>query len=249
MASAPLHWRVRACRWLWRGLCFVWGTLIVGIVIGTIANLNTTTTDTPLTKLYIVHLAQTYPFPIWSSLGLLAMLTLLSWLGSRDKQATPVRSRSEQNRIHMLRRLRMRYEQLLAQSLQGAVQVDLRLASRPAAVQTAIGLSLRLPDQPEHLLPPRTSIIQAYKLAQEELLILGEPGAGKSMLLLELARSLVEQAEQDAGRPLPVLLPLASWAERKRSLDEWLGEEIAHLYDVPPRLSRQWIQEEQMACR
>ncbi len=115
--SAPLHWRVRACRWLWRGLCFVWGTLIVGIVIGTIANLNTTTTDIPLTKLYIVHLAQTYLFPIWSSLGLLAMLTLLSWLGSRDKQATPVRSRSEQNRIHMLRRLRMRYEQLLAQSL------------------------------------------------------------------------------------------------------------------------------------
>jgi hypothetical protein len=81
--SAPLNWRVRVCRQLWRVLRFVWGTLIAGIVIATIANFNTTTTDTPLAKLYIVHLAQSYPLPVWSSLGLLATLTLLSWLGSR----------------------------------------------------------------------------------------------------------------------------------------------------------------------
>jgi predicted NACHT family NTPase len=73
-------------------------------------------------------------------------------------------------------------------------------------------LSLRLPDQPEQLLPPHTSIVQAYELAQQELLILGEPGAGKSTQLLELAYHLVEQAEHDATHPLPVLLPLSSWA-------------------------------------
>src|SRR5438552_633639 len=83
--------RVRVCRSLWRGLAFVWGTLIVGILIGTIANLNTTTTDTPLAKLFIVHLAQIYPLPVWSGLGLLAVLTLLSWLGSHEKQVTAVR--------------------------------------------------------------------------------------------------------------------------------------------------------------
>ena len=85
--SAPLHWRVRVCRWLWRVLGFVWGTLTVGIIIATIANLNTTTTDTPIAKLFIVHLVLTYPLLVWSSLGLLVLLTLLSWLGSRDKQA------------------------------------------------------------------------------------------------------------------------------------------------------------------
>ena len=195
---------------MWRRFGFVWGTLIVGIVIATIANLNTTTTDIPLTKLFIIHLVQTYPLPVWSSLGLLAVLALLSWLGSRAKQATPARPRSEQDRAHMLRRLRMRYEQLLAQSLQGAVQLELRLASRPAVVQNTISLSLRLPDQSEHPLPPNTLITQMYERAQQELLILGEPGAGKSTLLLELARSLVEQAEQDATRPLPTLLPLST---------------------------------------
>lgn len=122
--SAPLHWRVRACRWLLRVLIAVWGA-VGAILIATIANFNTTTTDTPFAKLNIIHLLLTYPLPVWSSLGLLAALTLLSWLGSRDKQATLARPLSEQDRVHMLRRLRLRYEQLLSQSLQGAVPAGL----------------------------------------------------------------------------------------------------------------------------
>jgi len=247
--SVPLPWRVQVCRWLFRVLSFVWGTLIAGMIAGTVANFNTTTTDTSLAKLYIIHLAQTYPLPVWSSLSFLAVLALLSWLGSREKQAIPARSLFEQDRSHMLRRLHMRYEQVLTQSLQGVVQLELRLASRPGAVQNAVSLALRLPDQPDHPLPPQTSIVQVYELAQQELLVLGEPGAGKSTLLLELARSLVEQAEQDkqdVTRPLPILLPLASWAEHKRPLEEWLSEEVAHLYDVPRRLSQQWIAAEQV---
>jgi NACHT domain len=244
--SAPLHWRVRICRWLWRVLGFVWGTLLVGIVIGTIANLNTTAAGTPLSTLFIIHLALTYPLLVWSSLGLLALLTLLSWLGSREKQATRARPLSEQDRIHMLRRLRLRYEQLLRQSLQGAVQLELGLASRPSAVQNAASLALRLPDQPEQPLPPHTTIVKVYELAQQELLILGAPGAGKSMLLLELAHSLVEQAEQDASHLLPVLVPLSSWATKREPLQDWLAEQVALLYDIPRSLSRQWIQAQQL---
>ena len=100
------------------------------------------------------------------------------------------------------------------------------------------------PDQPEQLLPAHTSIVDAYNQAQEELLILGEPGAGKSTLLLELADHLVEQAEHNTTRPLPILVPLSTWAASRGSLQDWLGEQIALLYDVPRSLSRQWIQAE-----
>jgi NACHT domain len=122
--------------------------------------------------------------------------------------------------------------------------VELGLASRPAAVQNAASLSLRLPDQPEQPLPSHTSIIEAYGLAQQELLILGKPGAGKSTFLLELAHHLVQQAEQDAMQLLPVLLPLSSWAVSRRPLQDWLGEQITLLYGVPRSLSQQWIQAE-----
>lgn len=244
--SAPLHWQVRVCRWLWRALLYLWGTLFVGIVGGTIANINTTTTDTPLTKLFIVHLALTYPLPVWSSVGSLIVFTLIVRLGCRQKQVSPTPPLSAHDRVHMLRRLRVRYEQILAQSLRGAVEIELGLVSKPAAVQNTVNLSLHLADQPERLLPSHTSIVQAYELAQHELLILGEPGAGKSTLLLDLAYSFLQQSEQDAAQPLPILLPLSTWAEHKYPLNDWLCKEIARLYDVPRRLSQQWIEAEQV---
>jgi hypothetical protein len=108
---------MRLCRWLWRVLLFVWGILVVNILVGTIANLNTTTTDKPLSKLFIVHLALTFPTPVFSSLGILILLTLLCWIGSRERDTTIPRPLSEQDRTHTLRRLRLRYEQMLSQSL------------------------------------------------------------------------------------------------------------------------------------
>ncbi len=202
-------WRVRFCRRLWSILRFVRLVLITDVIGSTIANLNTTTTDTPLSKLNIIHLLLAFPIQVVCSLGVLILLTLLSWIGSHEPDATIPRALSEQERVHMLRRLRLRYEQMLAQSLQGAIQVEMGLVSRPTAVQNAMSLSLRLPDQ------------------------------------LELAHYLVQQAEQNVAQPLPILLPLSSWATKGGSLQNWLIEQFALLYEVHPNLSRQWIQAKQ----
>jgi hypothetical protein len=110
-------WRVRFFRWLRYVLRFVWGTLIVSIVVGIIVSLSTATTDTPLSKLNIIHLVLAFPVLVVSSLGVLILLTLLSWIGGREREATEPRSLSEQDRVYMLGRLRLRYEQMLAQSL------------------------------------------------------------------------------------------------------------------------------------
>jgi GTPase SAR1 family protein len=146
----------------------------------------------------------------------------------------------------MVRRLRLRYRQLLAQTLQGAALLDLGLSHKPDAVSSAAALALRLPDQPEQLLPFGTSLVSVYDEAEQELLILGEPGAGKSTLLLELAKHLVERAEQKRSLPLPVILPLSSWAVRKLPLHDWMWEQVALLYDVPRHMSQQWVREEHL---
>ena len=70
---------------------------------------------------------------------------------------------------------------------------------------------------------------------------MGEPGAGKSTLLLELAHHLVKQAEQDPMRPLPVLLPLSSWANQRGSLQDWLIEQFGEQYKIPRNLSQQLV--------
>lgn len=237
-------WLVSLCRKLLRVLRVFWGFLVFGVGGGTLANLSTTTIDTPPSHLFIVHLALVFPFPVFSSLGFLALLTLLCWIGGLEHTPAVPHVLSERNRTYMLQRLRLRYEQMIAQSLQGATQIELGMSSRPEAVQNTVSLSLRLPNQSGHLLPTSTSIIQAYELAQQELLILGEPGAGKSTFLLELAYHLAQQAEQNITQPLPILLPLSSWAVSRRPLHEWLSEQVAFLYNVPRSLSLQWIQSE-----
>ena len=57
---------------------------------------------------------------------------------------------------------------------------------------------------------------------------------------------MLQQAEQDTTHPLPVYLPLATWAKKKHPLDEWLGEEIALLYDLPHNSVQQWISAKQI---
>ncbi|GAB3946794.1 hypothetical protein GCM10027614_40900 [Micromonospora vulcania] len=48
------------------------------------------------------------------------------------------------------------------------------------------------------------------------LLILGAPGAGKTTMLLELAKRLLESADVDKARPAPVVFQLASWAASRK---------------------------------
>jgi hypothetical protein len=149
----------------------------------------------------------------------------------------------QQNRERMLRRLRRAYRDLMSQSLQGAAWLELGLAERPDAIQNAANLLLRVESRAERHLSPSTSITEVYDEAEHELLILGEPGTGKSTLLLDLAKHLVERAEKDQIHPLPVILPLSTWAVKRGSLQDWMAEQISEIYDVPRKVSTEWVRD------
>ncbi len=156
-------------------------------------------------------------------------------------------SLAQQNRERMLRRLRRIYQELRNQSLQEIPWLDIKLADKPNAVQNTTNLLLPFSKQAKQTLPISTSIEQIYEEAAHELLILGEPGAGKSMLLYQLAHILVERAEKDVTLALPVILPLSSWAARRPDLEMWIAEQLSSpLYDVPHQVSREWIRNEQI---
>jgi serine/threonine protein kinase len=157
---------------------------------------------------------------------------------------SPASALENQNRVRMLKRLRRAYGEMMSQSLQGAAWLELGIAEKPDAVQNATNLVLHVESRAVHHLPPGTSMTQAYDEAEHELLILGEPGAGKSTLLLDLAQQLLVRAEQDQRHPLPVILPLSSWAIKRPKLEEWIVEQMAQIYDVPRKLSLQWVEED-----
>jgi len=243
--DAAVPWWLRLCRWLWKLAGFLGTSVVLALTVNIASTWFTTPNGALPDNAPFSFLMKHWPIT-FSIGGCLFLLAALFWAISR--WSVPASSLSvaitPQGRKHFLRRLRLRYEQMLAQSLQGVVQIELGLAERPAAIHNEALLMLNLPEQAEQVLPPRTSIVDAYNLAQQELLILGEPGAGKSTLLLELARYLVEQAEQDTEQPLPILLPLPSWANKRLELQEWLIEQLALFYAVPRKLSEQWVKME-----
>lgn len=161
-------------------------------------------------------------------------------------QHTRAAALHQQNRRRMLERLLHAYGELLEYSLQQIVWIELGLAGMPDAVQNATNRLVCLSQQDAQTVPPGTSILEVYEMSEGELLILGEPGAGKSTLLLYLAQKLVQRAEQEEAHPLPVVLRLSSWAERRPALEDWMSDQLALTYDVSQKLSRQWVHDEQI---
>jgi hypothetical protein len=66
------------------------------------------------------------------------------------------------------------------------------------------------------------------KVPTGRLVVLGEPGAGKTMLMVRLVLDLL--AARAAGGPVPVLAPVASWDPSSQELRDWLGTRLVTDY-------------------
>lgn len=239
-------WWVRGCHRLWQGLRWVWGVLILGVAI-TVGSAWLTASPFSLAKTplgwLIDHSALT--LAIGGSLLALTALTGGVTAGHRTFSSSPSLTLEQQNRQRFLAKLQSRCTDLLAQSLQGAVQIALTFHSAPNAVWNMTRLRLRQAAHPEQDLPPGTSILDVYDRAGGDVLILGEPGIGKTTQLLNLAVALQERAALDEQHPLPVIVNLSTWANHKRPLEEWLSEEAATSYNVPRDPLARWVRRDQ----
>jgi eukaryotic-like serine/threonine-protein kinase len=167
---------------------------------------------------------------------------LRHFITTRQSSGIPLTPVQRTNRQRLLKRVRtMWIDGLLEQSLRHAVWIDLHLQKQPDALERSWGLMVQELDRGPRPLPPGTSILQVFEEADEELLILGEPGSGKTTLLLYLARTLLDHADADENRRMPVVFNLSSWAQQRLPLDQWLIEELKVRYQVPQHVGRAWI--------
>ncbi|WP_299488170.1 NACHT domain-containing protein [Acaryochloris sp. IP29b_bin.137] len=77
------------------------------------------------------------------------------------------------------------------------------------------------------------------------LLILGEPGSGKTNELLVLFRDLLYQAQQSPEKPIPVIFELSEWSG-KGGFTYWLAQQLLDKYGIPIIVSLIWLKQKQL---
>ena len=136
----------------------------------------------------------------------------------------------------------------LQNSLHTKALIELGLEKRLDLVQRAFGEMEEFPEKSRQLIPEDRKTIDIFNQmgAGRTLLILGEPGAGKTISLLKLAESLIARTEKDLSQPIPVVFNLSSWASKKQTISEWLIQELLDKYKVSKPLGKAWVEQQQL---
>jgi hypothetical protein len=154
--------------------------------------------------------------------------------------------RALRNRRAMLELVRSFWvEGVLEKSLHGAAMIELGMEEKPGAVEHPWDMVLQT-DREDRTLSPGTKIMDVFEETGENLLILGEPGSGKTTMLLELARDTIARAQQNPTQPIPVVFNLSSWADERQPIAEWLVNELNTKYNIPKKVARPWVESDEL---
>ncbi|KAM3091173.1 NACHT domain-containing protein [Phormidesmis sp. 146-12] len=133
----------------------------------------------------------------------------------------------------------------LQDALINARQISLDKQLQPEQVQRFrdIKIGLKLPEN----LASDVSILDIFDRVEisGRLLILGEPGSGKTTTLYQLARELMHRAESDPVYPIPVVLSLSSWKVSRQPVVTWFVEELKKR-GVRQDVAKSWIEAKQI---
>lgn len=162
----------------------------------------------------------------------------------RLRRMSPQQYRNRQTLLSKVRNYWIK--EVLESSLQDRVVMELGLEERMDAVIPPWYISTDTPDSSPKPLPEGTRVTALFDQLGEgrTLLILGEPGAGKTTALLKLARDLVIRAEQGIDDRIPVVFNLSSWMGGKQTIRDWLVSELSTKYQIPAAIGQTWIEEQ-----
>ena len=166
---------------------------------------------------------------------------------SAQNRVFPSESETTQRKVLLKKVKKFWIEGFLQPSLQEVDALNLDFKARPDAIadlsQGIEALSVELDASYEML---RETQIYREMGQGRTLLILGSPGSGKTIALLQLTQRLIERSERDSSLPLPVVFNLSSWAKDQKSIVDWLIDELQEKYQVPKSLSEAWIRQQQL---
>ncbi len=128
---------------------------------------------------------------------------------------------------------------ILREALPERVRIALALDTPAQALRR----TMRLVVGPEpRSLESAADVAALFKESGRALLILGAPGAGKTITLLELCEPLLRRAADDPAEPVPVVLNLSTWAQKQAPLEAWIIEEMNRQYGLSKKVTPRWLE-------
>lgn len=171
------------------------------------------------------------PVALWGAVGLFVAATVaiaVAQTRSADRSTSRLDVDGAARLLREMVLVQWRQELSVRQIFdQLPLQVHWSLVSHPVIADTAV------PDR-GHL----DTLVDRFRVRpQQQLVVLGQPGAGKSVFAaLFTVRLLGEQVDEEAAhpelraiKPVPVLLPVADWDPRDH-LDRWISRRLIDEY-------------------
>lgn len=154
-------------------------------------------------------------------------------------------SERSRNELNMLRAIKGNIASRLASSLHNDEFINVGKEVQPDQVKRPWDREIKIGVKAATEIPDDMTISQVFEAPEinGKLLILGQPGAGKTTTLLHLAKTLVEKAEEDSSYPIPILFNLSSWKDEKQSIRDWMVGELRSKYGVSSKWGQQWVME------
>lgn len=177
---------------------------------------------------------------------LISIVAGLVWL-TLKKDFQKVNSKieyTEELRDKIIRSLLLRYKERHRQKLDDRIELNLELKYTKAGTDaTYVEKFFASEAKSEEDL--KEKLVEVLN-KNNYLLIIGEPGAGKTTILLELAVELLENADSDKKLPIPIIFNLSSWNESFKTFGDWLVDVLVQGNGFSKAFAMKMIDENQI---
>lgn len=107
-----------------------------------------------------------------------------------------------------------------------------KLDNNPTLWNRFLMIFSRKKSKNKHLINQKLIHILSREDVKSRLLILGEPGSGKTTELLQLASDLIDEYYINKEAPIPIIFELSSWKGKNISFNSWLIKYIKDYYSI-----------------
>lgn len=137
-------------------------------------------------------------------------------------------------------------KEVLEKSLQFQSFIEIYFQKQSDAVQHPYSNHQEYDDEPQQALSTNITDVFVQMKVGQTLLILGEPGAGKTTILLKLLEKIIEEIKDDFSKQIPVVFNLSSWINKQNNFDDWLAQELNKKYQVSRSSAEELVNNQQL---